>query len=387
MFPEIKKSFYRFLIIYTISTMALVGIGEYLYYRFALHSLIDRQINVLNEKSHTLVKRIKSLHQSFAPRLEYPHIKGVQSALYDIEKNYIIGDFKPANVRWDKEFWIENDRIYKIFPIYPHYLGAAYLILAKPLDKEAILTLYKHLLYFTLFALLVVVLTAYILGKLFLKPAQRSMELLDGFIKDAAHELNTPISTIITNIELFKELNPGFGSDEELKRIELASKKLNKIFNDLAFIQLNHRIKRDIKPVRADKTVKERIEYFSHLLKSKDIKLNIYTEPVTLHIDPADLETLIDNLLSNAIKYNKESGNLNITLTKEHLLIEDTGIGIHKGDLDKITKRFFRSKSAEGGFGLGLFIVRELSGLYGFKLDIQSDKDIGTKVEIKWQKE
>jgi len=385
LFPEIRRSFYRFLALYIFSTALLIGIGEYLYYRYASHRIIDREVEALERATQKLIFQLKRLHQSFSPTLTYPKIEGIESALYDIEKNYLIGTFSPSTVHWDRKIWVEGGKLYKVTPIYPYYLGAAYVVTATSIDEGERVELKRELLLFSLFSLSVIVVTALFLGRLFLAPAQQSIALLDRFIKDATHELNTPISTILTNIELFKELHPEFEGDEELRRIELASKRLSRIFEDLAFIQLHHRIAREIREVRIDQILKETLDYFRSQIDSKGITLSLHLEPTTLLIDPNDAQTLLDNLISNAIKYNRQGGSLQIRLSQKELLIRDSGIGIGEEDLERVTDRFFRVRGdQEGGFGLGLFIVREIVAFYRFSLKIKSQLGVGTEVIIQW---
>ncbi len=343
---------------------------------------MDQEITRLEQKSRELVGQLKRLHQSFAPKLHYP--QEPKSALYDIDRNYLIGSFKPEVIHWNEKSYTHEGMIYLITKLYPYYLGAAYLVTASKFPKEKVAALQRKLLLFSLFALLVIVITAIFLGKLFVAPAQESIKLLDTFIKDATHELNTPISTIITNIELFKELHPELDKNEELERIELAAKRLSKIFNDLAFLQLHHKVKKEPRPTKMDALLQERINYFLPLMESKKITLHTHIEPVTLTIDPSDAQTIIDNLLSNAIKYNRSGGKLSVILTTKKLAIEDSGIGMKHEDLKKVTRRFFRANDQEGGFGLGLFIVKELCHYYGFELHIESQYQKGTKVEILW---
>jgi two-component system OmpR family sensor kinase len=114
-----------------------------------------------------------------------------------------------------------------------------------------------------------------------------------------------------------------------------------------------------------------------------EIETNI-KKNVIINIDKNDALRLIDNLISNAIKYNKPNGNINIKIDENQFVIQDSGVGIDKKDMSKITKRFKRANSSEGGFGIGLDIVNQVVKSYGYKLEIESKRDIGTKVRIIW---
>ena len=386
MYPSEKRSFYRFLAIYIFSTLFLVLVGEYLYYTYAIHKIEDKTLQHLRDSSQKILFELKKLHQSFSPTLEYPVFEGVHSAIYDIDGRYIIGDAPPPPVNLDEEIALIEDTYYLVRKVYPHYLGAAYLVVWTPVDKEALRELYTHLLLFTLFAALVIALTAYFLGKLFLAPLKETITLLVNFIKDATHELNTPISTIITNIELFKEFHPELTKSEELGRIETAARRLSKIFSDLSFLQLHHKLKKSVAPQQADEILRQRLHYFNALFASKNLALKTEIEPVIVEIDRGDLETLFDNLISNAVKYTPAGRSVAVRLDKEKFAVEDEGVGIDPKLLPKITRRFFRADMSEGGFGLGLAIVKKICDYYGFELVISSRPEKGTKVEIRWKK-
>jgi two-component system OmpR family sensor kinase len=223
------------------------------------------------------------------------------------------------------------------------------------------------------------------LGRLFIKPMRESIQEKNRFIQDATHELNTPISTILTNIELIDALNKCQDASEELKRVEIASKTLSRIYEDLTYINFNSKAYKSIENIDISNLIKERILYFNSFLDAKNIKLKTnIQESIYIKIDKNDAIRLVDNILSNAIKYNHQNGYLEVTLTKSKLIIEDKGIGIKKSQLSKLTHRFARANSSEGGFGLGLNIVDTIAKNYNLTLLIDSIEKQGTKVTIKW---
>jgi two-component system OmpR family sensor kinase len=93
---------------------------------------------------------------------------------------------------------------------------------------------------------------------------------------------------------------------------------------------------------------------------------------------------LIDNILSNAIKYNKIAGFIKIYLDDNFLSIEDSGKGIEKENLKTLFERYSRFDKSVGGFGIGLNIVSLIAKEYNLKIDIKSEINIGTTVEIRW---
>ena len=387
MFPSERRSLTRFLIIYIGSTLLLIAVGLAIFYQYSFHKLIDHQNENLKFKTDTLIPQLRTIHQSSDKILYYPVKNDMQSAVYDIDLNYLIGDFKPKVLKINEEFWRDKEYLYYTTNVSPHYIGAAYLISRTKLNISPVIELREKIIFFFMISALFVSLIAYWLGKLFLFPMKNALSILDNFIKDTTHELNTPVSTILANTELIKDFYPRLRESDELSRIEIASKKLSRIYDDLAFLKLNHKRHRNSKEIDFSKTVQERIDYFSIMAKVRRIELKTDIKgKIKLYMDMEDASKLIDNLISNALKYTKPNGKVWVVLTEKFFCIEDNGIGIDPKDQKTVTKRFFRANSSEGGFGLGLSIIEEIVKYYGFKLDINSCPDKGTKVTVLWEK-
>jgi len=75
---------------------------------------------------------------------------------------------------------------------------------------------------------------------------------------------------------------------------------------------------------------------------------------------------------------------IEIILKDNYLIIKDSGIGIKKENIDKIFARYSRFNDSEGGFGIGLNIVKEIIDIYKFKINITSVENKGTEVKIIW---
>jgi len=377
-----KKSLIRFLIIYLVSTLLLFSLASWIFYILTKNNLLEQQKKSLRYEANYIKFNLRTLHISDDKKLLYPKSKTVESAIYDLDKRYIYGTFKEPFDQLN-----ENERLYQVLYLEPYYLGAAYLKVYKNIDFAPIENLQKQMLLFMFIIVVFLSILGYFLGKLFIAPMRDSMKRMNRFIQDATHELNTPISTILTNIEMIETLEKHTQSSAELKRVEIASKTLSRIYDDLAYLNLNHQYHRQIEKLDMSFLVKERILYFLTLINAKSLKLIKKIEPnIILYIDKNDAIRLIDNLISNAIKYNKLNGLLHIELTKKEFIVKDSGVGIKPKDLANITKRFKRANSSEGGFGIGLDIVEQVAKSYNFDLDIDSKIDIGTKVALTWKK-
>ena len=361
-----KKSLKRFLLIYVLSTLALVGIGEWFYYKSKVHSIIDSEVAVLNSELKIYLTENKMMFRMFRVfNSKLP--QNLKIAVFR-DKRYINGNFKPEKVYWEREFWVKNNKVYYIYTM-PKRWGRIDFVVYKRMDVEKIVNLKKQLLFFNLFVLAFTVLIALILGKMFLKPMRDSLNSLENFIRDATHEMNTPISVILTNIEMLKMKNIDF---KELRRIEFSAKRLEKIFKDLSFIRLNHKRKKEIVNLNVKDIICERIEIFTTLIEQKNLKIIKNCENFIIKSDKEDIVRLIDNLLSNAIKYAPFNSEISIELKNAVLIIKNQG---QIKNIKKVTSKFYRENQNEGGFGLGLYIVKKICQVYGFKFKINNEKE------------
>ncbi|NEW61277.1 HAMP domain-containing histidine kinase [Sulfurovum sp. bin170] len=379
-----KRSLFRFLGIYLSSTFILFFLATVIFYDFQKHQIIDTQNAELSDEAERLTQALRQLNKTFTPSLIYPQEKPFDSAIYSLDRAYIFGSFNPKNLLWDKEYYQQGEQLFHIHPLYPYYLGVSHLVIARTINQEPIDNLIKMSILFLFVAGILFTLLGVFLGKLFIAPMKESIEKMNRFIEDTTHEFNTPISTILTNIELLDALYDCEGK-QEMKRIEIASKTLSRLYEDLTYLKLNHNYHRQIETLNIAQLTRERIEYFYTLIEAKQLNLNLHIEKnILLDMDKNDAIRMIDNLLSNAIKYNKKKGLLMVTLTQEKLSITDSGVGIIEKNIELIRGRFKRDNKSEGGFGIGLDIVGQVVERYSFEFDIISTYNKSTKVVITW---
>ena len=379
-----KRSLIRFLILYLGSTFILFSIASWLFYISSKHHLLDQQREAIKYEAEHIKSQLRTLHKSNSAKLVYPDHTYIQSAIYDLDKKYIFGTFKTEQ---SLDIGKYENRLYHTLKVEPYYLGAAYLMVAKDINYKPIEKLQENIILFMLGAGIFFTILGYFLGKLFIAPMRDAMEKMNHFIQDTTHELNTPISTILTNIEMIETFGKHEENSTELKRIEIASKTLSRIYDDLTYLNLNHKYHRNIVNLNMSRLVEERMVYFSAMAEAKGLTVTLNTDSnVMLQIDKNDAIRLIDNIISNAIKYNRSKGKLSVGLTKEMFFVKDSGIGIRKKDLSSILQRFKRANKSEGGFGIGLDIVNQVVGSYGFVLEIDSKEGKGTEVRIIWEK-
>lgn len=373
---SIKKSLYRFMAIYVGTTAILILSLALLFFNYQKNQIIESQKMLLKNETSTFAQEIKKDNLAA--------LNGKKYALYDGMHNEVNSSINPKINKWSMGIKLTADTLKILYIVPPpHHLNhIAYLYVEKKLDLSPLNDLKQKLIIWFILIIAILTILGYYLGSLFVKPMKEHIDRLDGFMQDTTHELNTPISIILSNIEMIEILNKCKDVDE-LKRVKIASKTLNSIYNQLSYLKLQKKPKKEIKDINLSDLIKERLGYYRLQIESKNLNLieNI-EQNIVKKIDKTDAIWLIDNLISNAIKYNIENGKIEVTLNSKFLSIKDSGIGIEKSKQKEIFKRFSRANSSEGGFGLGLSIVKDISLFYNYKIELKSKINIGSEFKI-----
>ena len=255
------------------------------------------------------------------------------------------------------------------------YFGASYLIVESEINNYEI---YQMALLVALGILLLLFVLSYVIFKNFALPFEKVNTRLDSFIKDSMHEINTPLSIINVNIDMFANK---FGPSKYLSRIKAASKTLATIYNDMDYLIKQDRFRFEKESIDMSAFLKERVDYFSDvaMLRHIDIKSAI-EEDITLYFNPTKLQRIVDNTISNAIKYSYERSHIEVKLRLEEgqivFEVRDFGVGIENPG--KIFERYYRENLNKGGFGIGLNIVKQIIDEHGIDLEIDSKPGEGT---------
>lgn len=252
------------------------------------------------------------------------------------------------------------------------------------LDSQILLLQIKLIFYFVL-SLFIVGIVAYFLVRLFLKPIQEKINSLNNFIKDTTHEINTPLSIILMSIETLQTQNLTSAQIQKIERIKLASKSLSHLYKDLVAYNFPHSINNKCENLALEVLLKERLEYFSPFFEQKSIQVQIHIEPSMIVASAEKMSCVIDNLLNNAIKYNKKGGHINIVLQKGLLSIADSGCGMPQMQMDRIFERYVRCNDFQGGFGIGLTLIKRICAEYNIKIEVQSVLGEGSKFTLLWR--
>jgi two-component system OmpR family sensor kinase len=363
--------------------LSLLG---FFYYKSQEALMFSNQRTILSSYANKQVKDLKLLHHYFPERTEYPRSPMFRSGIYDIEGVLIFSTLENEAVNFDKEIYRVGNSIQFFKYLDDYYLGAKYLFIEIDEDERWRDETLSNILTFGLMALVVLAIFGFFFVKLFLRPMRNSMMLLDNFIKDTTHELNTPISAILANIEMMDTNIMAEKNKKKLARIDIAAKTVSHLYKDLTYLTLNHNNESNDEWIDLKALIEDRVEYFAILAGSKKITFELDLNYSTIYIDGVKIARVVDNLISNAIKYNKRAGIITITLRKNYFIVQDSGIGIETEKISEIFERYSRFNSSEGGFGIGLNIVKSIIDEYHLHIEVESVLGKGTSIRVDFLK-
>jgi len=377
-----RKSIISILAIYLTSTILLVATLAFNYYHYKKEQIQEKEQTIMNQNSKSVLFKIQNLHNNKTVDIIYPRFKEFNSAIFDIERNLIFSTLEKQDIDFDKKFYHKDDYIYYIEETTPYYLGTAYIVIEMK-NKGMISSVSNNLVILTLIIIFIITITSLFLVKLILKPIRDNLKLMDRFIKDTTHELNTPISTILTNIELIDSTKLDIKVEKKFNRIKTASLTISNIYEDLAFLILKHTVSSQNELLNINNIIRQRVEYFNILFKSKNITVDIdEKDTLFLNIDNKKVTRIIDNLISNAIKYTKKQTHIQINIDENSFQICDQGYGMSKEQISKVFERYSRFDNTQGGFGIGYNIIYTIINEYNLNIKIDSKLNEGTCVTL-----
>ena len=213
------------------------------------------------------------------------------------------------------------------------------------------------------------------------------------FTANVSHELKTPLTAISGYAELIE--NEMIDHDTQVKfagDIRKNADRLVNLINDI--IRLSEldssEARTEFRSEDLYEVAAERVELLQDMADRKNVTLSLYGVTTPVLSNRGMLVELLDNLIQNAIRYNVNGGKVDVRVSQldnqSCLVVEDTGIGIPKEDMNRVFERFYRvdkSRSREtGGTGLGLAIVKHIIELHDGKITLESQVGKGTKITI-----
>ena len=211
--------------------------------------------------------------------------------------------------------------------------------------------------------------------KLKTKKLQTLVAAQDEFIKKSIHEINTPLTIILTNIDLLKLKNI---TNKNITNIESGSKIIHNIFNDLSYMVKKDRVEYPKSDIDFSSFLKQRINFFDEVAKADGLVFITNIEDgIYVNFSEVKLQRVVDNNLSNAIKYSFENEPIFVLLNKtaDDIIFEIKTRSPQIQDKKRIFDDFYRENQVRGGFGIGLNMVKDICDENGVKIELISDSD------------
>lgn len=214
-------------------------------------------------------------------------------------------------------------------------------------------------------ALLILLLTV-LLSKRVVRPVAESYEKQKQFITDANHELKTPLTLILSNLDI---VEAELGQNEWLDDIRSEGERMGLMINQL--VALSRMDESQAHMVRSafdlSAAVEDTVSEFQPLAAERGKKLQTSIEPgIRYEGDEGLIRRLVSILMDNAVKYCDEGGEIRVEVCQHRhpvLIVENTYAQVDQLELDRLFDRFYRADKARtfsGSFGVGLSIAQSI---------------------------
>lgn len=217
----------------------------------------------------------------------------------------------------------------------------------------------------------------------------------NDFISEMVHELRTPLAALKASTTLL--LRPELPDDRRRDIIVTMQNETDRLarmttdFLDLARLE-SGRARLETTPFPIRELVNESVEIVRHQASERRLSMFINVEDLRLEGDRGKIKQVLLNLLTNAIKYNKEGGELHVTVKplgseqdmdrQARIEVRDTGRGLSEENKKHMFEKFYRAADSAGytqGTGLGLVIAKRIVEAHGGEIGFDSELGAGTR--------
>lgn len=208
-------------------------------------------------------------------------------------------------------------------------------------------------------------------------------KMRSGFFASASHELKTPIAAIKGYGELALLQDDG-RLKAPLEGIVREEERLERLVEDMLWLyRLESEDPKPKGPISLATVTESAFLGLDSFAVEKSVSLQLEGECL-YPMEERHAASLITNLVSNSIKYGRQNGRVKVVLYEKHIEVIDDGIGLKRGEIDRIFERFYRVEEggAIPGTGLGLSIVKHIVRAYKGEILCSSVYGEGTKMEI-----
>ena len=241
--------------------------------------------------------------------------------------------------------------------------------------KPNLSSLHKDIAYALVLVLLLFVPIALFLSFFSLKPVRHASIMIDNFIANIVHDINTPIATIMLNAKSI--LRKSTEEPKKLNRILSSAKQLTDMQHDLlALADENSEIEKEL--INLQELCQEIVEGFKLQYTSQPFEEKV--EALEVKVNGVDMRRIIQNLLSNAVKYNRDEKLIKIYTKNQNLIIEDQGKGM--AHPEKVFEKNYREDYTIQGNGLGLASVLAMLERNSIDIEVKSKLNVGTVITL-----
>jgi len=372
---------FKYILAQTIILVLIVTIPLHFYINSELeNSNLKDQIELklyAQKVEHKIYKFSNSDEQEFY----FPRSNIFQSAILNQNNEVIFSLIDDDIESLTKHYVKKDDKVFLRTNLKDNIFNASYLVVTKNITYAKLIQ--NVLAILIVIAFLVLISTFFIIRQS-LEPYKKFNLYLENFIKDAMHELKTPMGVILLNLDGLDNI---YENNKMIKRSKSALKNMVVVYEDLEFFVRNNKIEHPKENINISEFTQDRVEFFMDLLNSKEMEVVQDIEPsLYVYFSKLELSRVIDNTISNAIKYSKNRTKIEITLRKKDnnivLIITDEGKGIE--DTKKIFDRYYRGDKISGGFGIGLSIVKNICDKNMVQISVESKLKIGSSFTFKF---
>ena len=229
------------------------------------------------------------------------------------------------------------------------------------------------------------------------KRAEQALRLRDQFLSLAAHELKTPMTSILGHIQLIQRrlTKQQTVTPRDLHAVQVIAdqaKRLNQMvlsLFDISRIETGQ-LSIERSPMDVVALVRRVVDEMQMTLEQPVIEFEPPETPVIILADELRLEQVFQNLIQNALKYSGPGTSIRVTLmladTSVRIAVHDRGIGIPSASLPQLFERFYRATNVDGGnisgMGIGLYVVKEIVELHGGEVHVASTEGQGSTFTV-----
>ena len=378
-----RRSFLRFMAVYLGAGLLAVAALSYLFFRIESEAIYDRTVAKLRMEAMAIAASAVQAQMRGTP-FAVPEKLGCDYLLLDAKGKRVGGCLRGA-VETKRESYVKAGCAYVIDRSAHGHLGIDAVVVRDCGYGERVRRSALRVAAMGAAAYAFLVLVGWYLGRLFLEPMRRRVEAMDRFVKDATHELNTPVTTMLLALQKIRakeECRPAY-----LQALQMSGRLIARVYEDLAFLLMGEESAKEEHKKRFDaaRAVREGAAFFDVLAQKKGVALSVEAEPCEVFADPHHIDLLVKNLVDNALKYTRPGGKVRVRLKSCLLEVEDTGIGIAPDKRERIFERFVRESGTEGGFGIGLSIVARICAMYGYDVGVDSREGEGSRFWVRFQ--